>query len=90
MHCTMDGKHYPVAHFAATLCHALFKEHLRLIPCQDCQDCKEQVTLVMHCAPVPNEDQIGDPYNDLVADPLADSALQLWNDTARNNRVHTY
>jgi phospholipase D1/2 len=40
----------------------------------------------MRCAPIPNEDQFGDPYDDLVADPLADSALQLWNDIARKNR----
>jgi len=82
----MGGKHYPVARFAATLRRALFKEHLGLIPPQDCQDRKEQVTSFMRCAPIPNEDQIGDPYDDLVADPLADSALQLWNDTARKNR----
>jgi len=84
--CTMNGQRYPVARFAATLRRALFREHLGLIPPQDCQDRREEVTSFMRCAPVPNEDQIDDPYDALVADPLDDATLQLWNDTARKNR----
>src|SRR5882762_9505231 len=84
--CTMDGQTYPVARFAATLRRALFKEHLGLISPQNCEGPGEQVTSFMRCAPVPNEDQTGDHYDRLVADPLADSTLQLWNDTARKNR----
>ena len=81
----MGGMPYPVARFATTLRRALYKEHLGLIPPQDCQDPKEQVTSFMRCAPIPNEDQIGNPNDNLVADPLADSTLQLWNDTAKRN-----
>lgn len=82
----MNGQSYPVARFAATLRRQLFKEHLGLIPPQDCEVPNEPVTSFMRCAPVPNEDETHDPYDLLVADPLADTTLQLWMDTARRNR----
>jgi phospholipase D1/2 len=44
------------------------------------------VTSFMRCAPVSNEDQTNDPYDEMVADPLSDATLQLWNDTAKRNR----
>jgi len=82
---TMGGRPYQVARFAATLRRQLFREHLGLIPPQDC-DRGETVTSFMRCAPVPNEDQTNDPYDEMVADPLSDATLQLWNDTAKRNR----
>lgn len=83
---TMDGQPYQVARFATTLRRQLFREHLGLIPPQNCSEPQELVTSFMRCAPVPNKDSIGDPYDELVADPLADATQQLWNDTARRNR----
>jgi phospholipase D1/2 len=40
----------------------------------------------MRPAPHPNADQTEDPEDTLIADPLADATLNLWNDTARKNR----
>jgi phospholipase D1/2 len=40
----------------------------------------------MRCAPEANDDEIGTPHDDVVADPLADSTLELWNRTAKRNR----
>jgi phospholipase D1/2 len=40
----------------------------------------------MRCAPEPNDDEIGTREDNAVADPLADSTLELWNRTARTNR----
>jgi phospholipase D1/2 len=40
----------------------------------------------MRPAPFPNDNEMDDPYDAMVADPLADSTLDLWNDTARKNR----
>jgi phospholipase D1/2 len=82
----MDGKPYQVGRFATTLRRQLFREHLGLISPQFCESRREPVTSFMRCAPVPNEDNINDPYDALVSDPLADATLQLWNDTARRNR----
>jgi len=83
---TMDGKPYQAGRFATTLRRQLFREHLGLIPPQVCNAPKEPVTSFMRCAPYPNGDQTNDPYDELVADPLADATLQLWMDTARRNR----
>jgi phospholipase D1/2 len=40
----------------------------------------------MRCAPEPNDNEIGTREDNAVADPLADSTLELWNRTARTNR----
>jgi phospholipase D1/2 len=40
----------------------------------------------MRCAPEPNENEIGTRQDNAVADPLAESTLELWNNTARQNR----
>jgi len=40
----------------------------------------------MRCAPYPTEDETRLLEDALVADPLADSFHQLWNDSARQNR----
>jgi phospholipase D1/2 len=82
----MNGKPYKVARFATTLRRQLFREHLGLIPPQKCDVPNEPVTSFMRCAPVPNQESFGDPYDSMVADPLTDATLDLWNDTARRNR----
>ena len=40
----------------------------------------------MRAVPVPNDDETGDDEDRMVADPLADSTNDLWNNTARKNR----
>ncbi|KAG2131140.1 hypothetical protein BD769DRAFT_1452087 [Suillus cothurnatus] len=83
---TMDGHPYMAARFAATLRRKLFREHLGLIEPQNVLHSTENVTSFMRCAPEPNDDEIGTREDNAVADPLADSTLELWNRTARVNR----
>lgn len=83
---TMDGQPYQAGRFATTLRRKLFREHLGLMPPQICDSPKTPVTSFMRCAPEPNKDEISTDEDNLVADPLADSTLSLWNDTARKNR----
>lgn len=40
----------------------------------------------MHAAPHPNADETGQDEDQLVADPLSDETIDLWNNTARRNR----
>jgi hypothetical protein len=61
-------------------------EHLGLIPPQMCQGPRETVTSFMRAAPFPNIEEFGTPEDSAVADPIADSTLDLWNNTARKNR----
>ncbi|KAL5513890.1 hypothetical protein ACEPAG_2651 [Sanghuangporus baumii] len=84
---TMDGKPYMAARFAATLRRYLFREHLGLIAPQNCQSRKEEVTSHMRPAPVPTEYELGSEEDQAVADPLADSTLELFDGTARKNRA---
>ncbi|KAG1824809.1 uncharacterized protein BJ212DRAFT_1322516 [Suillus subaureus] len=83
---TMDGHPYMAARFATTLRRKLFREHLGLIEPQNVLHSTEKVTSFMRCAPEPNDDEIGTREDNAVADPLADSTLELWNRTARTNR----
>ncbi|KAG1734909.1 uncharacterized protein EDB91DRAFT_1056622 [Suillus paluster] len=83
---TMNGQPYMAARFATTLRRKLFREHLGLIEPQNVLHSREKVTSFMRCAPEPNDDEIGTPEDNAVADPLADSTLELWNSTARTNR----
>jgi phospholipase D1/2 len=46
----------------------------------------ETVTSFMRPAPFPNDDETHESEDELVADPLADATVALWNDTARKNR----
>ena len=82
----MGGKPFRVSRFATTLRRKLYREHLGLMPPQFCQDRNEPVTSFMRCAPVLNIDETKLPVDAWVADPLANSTLQLWMDTARKNR----
>ena len=40
----------------------------------------------MHAAPHPNADETDQDEDQLVADPLSDETIDLWNNTARRNR----
>lgn len=82
---TMNGNKYMANRFAATLRRQLYKEHLGLIPPQNCTK-DEPVTNFMRAAPVPNDDTTSSEEDRLVADPLADATVALWQDTARVNR----
>ncbi|CAK5267179.1 unnamed protein product [Mycena citricolor] len=82
---TMEGRPYQVARFAATLRRKLFREHLGLIPPQNVHK-HADVDDFMHPAPHPNPDETQDEEDALVADPLADEFVDLWNSTARKNR----
>lgn len=56
------------------------------MPPQYCQGPREQVTSFMHPAPHLNEDETNIGEDRIVADPLADVTISLWNDTAKRNR----
>jgi len=83
---TMNGVPYPVARFAATLRRQLYKEHLGLIPPQDCNSRHPIVTKEMRPAPFPQHDMTHTEEDRLVADPLIQGTDQLWKETARRNR----
>ncbi|KAH9884507.1 phospholipase D/nuclease [Cubamyces lactineus] len=80
---TMNGEPYMVARFAATLRRKLYREHLGLIPPQWAEGKPDSF---MHAAPHPNADETGQDADQLVADPLSDETIDLWNNTARRNR----
>lgn len=61
-------------------------EHLGLIPPQFCETGKEPVTSFMRAVPYPSEDETQSNEDQLVADPLSDQFLDLWDGTARKNR----
>jgi phospholipase D1/2 len=83
---TMDGRPHMAARFATTLRRQLFREHLGLIPPQDCAAAAEPVTSFMRAAPHANASDLGTPPDSAVADPLAPATLSLWESTARRNR----
>ena len=62
-------------------------EHLGLIPPQLCESRNEEVTKQMQPAPIPNDYELGTEEDQLVADPLADSTLELFDSTAKKNRA---
>ncbi|KAJ3482521.1 hypothetical protein NLI96_g6930 [Meripilus lineatus] len=83
---TMDGQHFMVGRFATSLRRKLYREHLGLIPPQLCTGREEDVTSFMRPAPHPNDDEIGEYEDQLVADPLSEETEQLLNRTARINK----
>ena len=60
-------------------------EHLGLIPPQFCR-ANDEPDSFMRAAPHPNDDETDSDEDARVADPLADSTMDLWNNTARRNR----
>ncbi|KKK18333.1 hypothetical protein P175DRAFT_0505037 [Aspergillus ochraceoroseus IBT 24754] len=72
IHSTMDGKPYTASRFAASLRRFLFRKHLGLLPPQDYEH-------------VDDHFDFDSPESKVVADPLADTFLSLWNTRARTN-----
>jgi phospholipase D1/2 len=85
LHSRMNGEPYMVSRFATSLRRKLFREHLGLIEPQFAER-GEKPDSFMHPAPTPNADEMGTQYDRMVADPLSDATLELWNTTARKNR----
>lgn len=68
--------------FAATMRRQIFKQHLGLIPPQDCPG---PITPAMRAVGVPNEYAFHTPEDVAVQDPLSDDFLSRWTTTARTN-----
>ncbi|KDQ10873.1 hypothetical protein BOTBODRAFT_35827 [Botryobasidium botryosum FD-172 SS1] len=81
----MNGRPYQAGRFAATLRRKLFRKHLGLIEPQLCERGKEKVTPFMRPAPIPNDDETYLREDKLVADPLSQDLLDLWQKTANQN-----
>ncbi|TCD64375.1 hypothetical protein EIP91_004206 [Steccherinum ochraceum] len=81
----MNGEPFLASRFASSLRRKLYREHLGLIPPQLCND-NEPVTLLMRPAPLDFEDEMHLREDQLVADPLSDHTIGLWNQTAKKNR----
>ncbi|KAF8508984.1 hypothetical protein JB92DRAFT_2569478, partial [Gautieria morchelliformis] len=72
--------------FAATLRRKLYREHFGLIPPQPVASSREPVDSFMRPALHPNADETTQRSDVLVADPLSDEVLSLWEGTAKKNR----
>ncbi|KAF9810816.1 hypothetical protein IEO21_06796 [Rhodonia placenta] len=83
---TMDGRPFMASRFATTLRRKLFREHLGLIPPMRVEEPHEPVTGFMRPAPHPNPDELSEPQDQIVADPISDETMRLWNETAKRNR----
>ncbi|KAG6884869.1 hypothetical protein C0992_005680 [Termitomyces sp. T32_za158] len=82
----MDGQPYRAGRFAATLRRKLFREHLGLIAPQTVTNGDSRVTSFMRPAPCRNEDETRFEQDALVADPLAEKTVLLFQKTAIENR----
>ena len=81
----MNGEPWLASRFAASLRRKLYREHLGLIPPQLCEH-NEPVTSFMRPAPFGYEDEMHLHEDHLVADPLSEHTMALWNGTAKKNR----
>ena len=61
-------------------------EHLGLIEPQWCT-AESRPTKFMRAAPTPNPDETHEREDELVADPISEETMNLWNGTARKNRA---
>lgn len=77
----MNGSPFRASKFAGTLRRQLFRKHLGLIPAQN----MEHPTPNFEPIGIPNVYDYGSREDQLVADPLSDQFLQLWNTRARQN-----
>jgi phospholipase D1/2 len=68
----MNGQQWTASRFAASLRRHLFRKHLGLLPLQDYEHVNDQFDF--DC-----------PESQIVADPLADTFLSLWNTRAHTN-----
>jgi phospholipase D1/2 len=65
---------------------SVYQEHLGLIKPQDCTpENANVISPFMTPVPRPPTDTTNSPEDILVADPLSDQLLNLWNSTAKNN-----
>lgn len=78
---SMGGQPWMASRFAASLRRQLFRKHLGLIRPQDI----ERQTRNSEPVGTPNDYDWGTPEDNLVADPLSDVFLAMWNSRARTN-----
>ncbi|KAI0933193.1 hypothetical protein AcV7_004734 [Taiwanofungus camphoratus] len=83
---TMNGQPYMASRFAASLRRKLYREHLGLIPPPHGSGANAPVTSFMRSAPHRNDDEMELGEDKVVADPLSDETIRLWNNTAKRNR----
>ena len=76
-----NGSPYRASKFAGTLRRQLFRKHLGLIPPQNMEYPNQNFEPIG----IPNVYDYGSREDQLVADPLSDQFLQLWNTRARQN-----
>lgn len=79
---SMGGRPFTATRFAASLRRQIFRKHLGLLPPQDPQRPNANFTPV---GADPNVHDWGSREDHAVADPLAESFVNLWKTTARNN-----
>lgn len=83
----MNGQAYMASRTAASFRRHLWRQHLGLIPRQDCtlEDASRHPTDAMRPAPHPNPDpaRLDDEYERLVADPLSEEVEKLWKGQVR-------
>lgn len=77
----MNGSPYRASKFAGTLRRQLFRKHLGLIPAQNMENPNQNFEPIG----IPNVYDYGSREDQLVADPISDQFLQLWNTRARQN-----
>ncbi|KIJ51188.1 hypothetical protein M422DRAFT_203211 [Sphaerobolus stellatus SS14] len=82
----MNNQPYMATRFAATLRRQLYREHLGLILPQNLDGPRDPITSFMHAAPIPNDYDENSREDRLVADPLCDNTMNLWQGTAKKNR----
>lgn len=78
---SMNGRPYRASKFAGTLRRQLFRKHLGLIPAQNMEHPDQNFEPIG----IPNIYDYGSREDHMVADPLSDQFLQLWNSRARQN-----
>ena len=78
---SMGGQPWMASRFASSLRRQLFRKHLGLIRVQDF----ERQTPNSEPIGTPNDYDWGTPEDNVVADPLSDTFLALWNTRARTN-----
>ncbi|KAF9259463.1 phospholipase D/nuclease [Marasmius fiardii PR-910] len=83
---SMNGQPHMAGRFATTLRRKLFREHLGLIPPQIPDEEDDHPSSFMRPAPHANEDETQLREDEMVADPLSEETMRLWNDTAKKNR----
>lgn len=87
----MNGEKYMAAPFAASFRRHLWRQHLGLIPPQECTDktAKTYPTDAMKPAPYPNPDPVQlakeSEWERLVEDPLSEEVEKLWKGQAQSN-----